>query len=111
MSCESVHVHNDSPGQDCEEHCRGSWFTSVISQGRRWNPEKVSAGWVMCVQARPVGEGGTHAPFGLTAFRSSLLGTEYDADITGPDECGCEELMHTTHAALHFLDGRAMLGA
>lgn len=64
----------------------------------------------MCVQACPVGEGGTHAPFELSAFRSSLLGIEYETDITGSDECGCEELMHT-HAALHFLDGRAMLGA
>ena len=82
--------------------------TSLISQVRR--PKKVSAGWLMCVQACPLGEGGTHAPFGLAAFRGLLLGTEYEIDVTGSDECCFEELMHP-HAALHFLDGRAMLGA
>lgn len=89
---------------------RGSWFTFLISQVRGRNPEKVSAGWVWCVQACPVGEGETHALFGLAAFRGSLLAIKYEIDVTGSDECGCEELMHS-HAALHFPDGRAMLRA
>ena len=40
----------------------------------------------MCVQACPVGEGGTHAPVGLAAFRGLLLGIGYEIDVTGSDE-------------------------
>ena len=64
---------------------------------------------VVC-SGMPCGRGGTHVLFGLAAFRGSLLAIKYEIDVTGSDECGCEELMHP-HAALHFPDGRAMLGA